>query len=124
MKRAIQTSWIAGLVALVLVVCADAQAPQRKPSVDPLQWLNASLEQVTTKISPAVVRIEVAGYRPLADRNDEDNEAKVQTLTKEHTAGSGVIVDPEGYIVTAFHVVKGARRLRVELDSRVHPKTP
>jgi serine protease Do len=124
MKRTIQASWAVGLGVLVLVVCADAQAPQEKPLVDPLQWLNASLEQVTTKISPAVVRIEVAGYRPLADRNDEDNEAKVQTLTKEHTSGSGVIVDPEGYIVTAFHVVKGARRLRVELDSRVHPKTP
>ena len=125
MKRTIQVGWAVGLVALVLSVYAAAQTPQEKPSVDPLQWLNASLEQVTTKISPAVVRIEVASYRPLADKNDEDdNEAKVQTLTKERSAGSGVIVDPEGYIVTAFHLVKGARRIRVELDSRVHPKTP
>jgi serine protease Do len=66
----------------------------------------------------------VASYRPLTDKNDEDSDAKVQTLTKEHSAGSGVIVDSEGYIITALHVVKGARRIRVELDGRVHPKTP
>jgi serine protease Do len=124
MKRTVQTHWVVGLVALVLVVWADAQTPPEKLPVDPLQWLNASLEQVTTKIAPAVVRIEVSSYRPSADDNDEENDAKVQRLTKEHSSGSGVIVDPEGYIVTALHVVKGARRIRVELDRRVHPKTP
>jgi serine protease Do len=125
MKRIIQASRVVELVTLVLVACAGAQTLQETLPVDPLQWLNASLEQVTTKVSPAVVRIEVASYRPLADRDDGDNnETKGQTLTKERSAGSGVIVDPEGYIVTAFHVVKGARRMRVELDSRVRPKTP
>jgi len=123
MMRTIQASWTVGLAALVLVVCADAQTPQEKPSVDPLQWLNASLAQVTMKIFPALVRIEVASYRPLPDKDDEDSDAKVQTVTKERSAGSGVIVDPDGYIVTAFHVIKGARRIRVELDSRVHPTT-
>lgn len=122
MKRTIQASWAVGLIAFVLVVCASAQVPQEKPTVDPLQWLNAALEQVTTTISRAIVRIEVASYRSLASDDDEDSEAKVQTLTKERSSGSGVIVDPDGYIVTAFHVVKGARRIRVELDSRVHPK--
>ena len=124
MKRTNQARWAVGLGALVLAVWANAQAPQERPSVDPLQGLNASLEQVTTKISPAVVRLEVASYRPLAEKNDEGSEANVQTLTKERSAGSGVIVDPEGYIVTAFHLVKGARRIRVELDSRAHPQTP
>jgi serine protease Do len=45
-------------------------------------------------------------------------------LTKERGSGSGVIVDPDGYIVTAFHVIEGARRIRVELNSRVHAETP
>jgi len=124
MRRKIQAGWVVGLGALALSACAVAQTSQETPSVDPLQWLNASLEQVTTRVLPAVVRIEVASYRPVTDKGDEDNEPKVQTLTKERSSGSGVIVDPQGYIVTAFHLVKGARRIRVELDSRVHPKTP
>jgi serine protease Do len=121
MKQTIHIGWVLGLVALVLAVCADAQVPQEKASVDPLQWLNASLEQVSTKVSPAVVHIEVVSYGPLAD---EDDEAKVQPLTRQRGSGSGVIVDPGGYIVTAFHVVEGARRIRVELDGRVHSETP
>jgi len=125
MKRTIQGSVAVGSVALILSIGVHAQAPPKKLSSDPLQWLSASLEQVTTKISPAVVNIEVAGYRAVDDENTEDNnDAKVQRLTKERTTGSGVIVDSEGYIVTAFHVIKGARRIRVDLDSRVHPWTP
>jgi serine protease Do len=121
MKQIIQLCWAAGLVSLVLSVCADAQAPQEKPTPDPLQEVNAYLEQIPTKVSPSVVHIEVASYGPLAD---EDDDAKSQTLTKQRGSGSGVIVDPDGYIVTAFHVVEGARRIRVELDRRVHATTP
>jgi hypothetical protein len=36
MKRTIHISWALGLVALVLGVCADAQVPQEKPSVNPI----------------------------------------------------------------------------------------
>lgn len=36
-------------------------------------------------------------------------------LTTQRTAGSGVILDPDGYIVTNAHVVSGAIRVQVEL---------
>ncbi len=36
-------------------------------------------------------------------------------LGRERAVGSGVIVDPDGYIVTNAHVVKGADRVRVVL---------
>ena len=36
-------------------------------------------------------------------------------VTTQRASGSGVIVDPEGYIVTNAHVVRGAQRLRVEV---------
>jgi serine protease Do len=115
--------WAAVLVASVLTVGAGAQVPQERPSVDPLQALNASLGQLTTKVSPAVVHIRVTSYRSSADEH-EDDAAKSQTLTKQHGSGSGVIVDPEGYIVTALHLVEGERRIHVELDSHVFPKAP
>ena len=37
-------------------------------------------------------------------------------VTTQRASGSGVIVDPEGYILTNAHVVRGAQRLRVELS--------
>ncbi len=121
MKQMIQLCWAVGLVSVVLSLRADAQAPQEKPAVDPLQLLNAYLERIPTKVYPALVHIAVASYGPLSD---EDDDVKSQTLTKQRGSGSGVIVDPDGYIVTAFHVVEGARRIRVELDKRVHAMTP
>jgi len=38
---------------------------------------------------------------------------------RERSLGSGVIVDPDGYIITNFHVVKGADRVRVVLTPTV-----
>ncbi len=37
-------------------------------------------------------------------------------VSTQRASGSGVLVDPTGYIVTNAHVVRGAQRLRVELS--------
>jgi serine protease Do len=37
-------------------------------------------------------------------------------VTTQRASGSGVIVDPDGYIITNAHVVTGVRRLRVEIQ--------
>ena len=39
------------------------------------------------------------------------------SLATRHTGGSGVILDPDGYIVTNAHVVKGARRVQVLIST-------
>jgi serine protease Do len=119
MSAVVHQRCVLGWLALNLVVSAGAQTLRSKPPVDTLQGLNSSLEHVTTKIAPAVVHIEVASY---ATSGDEDDEGRVQTLSKERVSGSGAIVDPRGYIVTARHVVEGARRIRVELNPRSHPQ--
>jgi serine protease Do len=120
MKRAIQARWAVALVALALSGFAGAQTHADPPSRDSLQRLNASLEQLPGNVTPALVHIEVTSYGPLPD---EDDDLKVQALTKQHGSGSGVIVDSEGYIITALHVVEGARRIRVELNSGAHTET-
>jgi serine protease Do len=38
-------------------------------------------------------------------------------VATERASGSGVIVDADGYIVTNAHVVKGARRVRIEIPA-------
>jgi serine protease Do len=84
-----------------------------RPSL--LRQLNASMETMAAKTSPAVVQIVVTGYGPVQHQGEED----VTVLAPEKALGSGVIVDPDGYIVTNAHVVRGAQRIRVILPQ--HP---
>jgi serine protease Do len=86
-----------------------------------LRELNSSLEQVISKVSPAVVQILVNGYGP-AETNGHSDVARI---VRQHAIGSGVIVDSNGYVITNAHVVEGAQRVRVVvslLASRSEPE--
>ena len=77
---------------------------------DTLAQLSDSLQQLASKVSPAVVQIEVSGFGPA-----QEGERKDAALMRQHETGAGVIVDPDGYIMTNAHVVEGAQRIRVVL---------
>lgn len=87
---------------------ADARAADRD---DTLEKLNASLESLAARVSPAVVQILVTGYGPLR----EEDRSQTAYIVRQKAVGSGVIVDPTGYIMTNAHVVEGAQRIRVAL---------
>jgi serine protease Do len=76
-----------------------------------LRELDSSIERVVARVSPAVVQIVVTGYGPSEDHGHTDT-AKI---VRQRAIGAGVIVDPEGYIMTNAHVVEGAQRIRVIL---------
>jgi serine protease Do len=84
--------------------------PAEAPPV--LQQLNSAIEQLTARISPAVVQVLVTGYGAFG----ENNRGQTALVTREHAIGSGVIVDSNGYIMTNAHVVEGAQRIHVALS--------
>src|SRR5579863_1445660 len=88
---------------------AVGERPSEAPEV--LKDLNSALEGLVAKVSPAVVQILVTGYGPI----EESNRSQTALIARQHAVGSGVIVDPDGYIMTNAHVVEGAHRIRVVL---------
>jgi S1-C subfamily serine protease len=90
-----------------------AKPSDTRPSEPPpvLVQLNSALQGLVARVSPAVVQVLVTAYGPL----NENNRAETALIVRQHAVGSGVIVDPEGYIMTNAHVVEGAQRIRVAL---------
>ncbi len=92
------------------------EKPQPKPdesasAAAALLQINNAMEALAAKVSPAVVQILVTGYGPL----HEENRSQTALIVRQHAVGSGVILDPDGYIMTNAHVVEGAQRIRVAL---------
>ena len=91
---------------------AGAQTPPAKAGTDVIREMSAAFESLVRRVSPAVVEVLVTGY----GTGDEDEDEKDSSgIGRERSLGSGVIVDAEGYILTNYHVVKGADRVRVIL---------
>ncbi len=94
------------------------QVTSRVPA-DMLEQLNDSLQRLASKVSPAVVQIDVTGFGP-AEQGDRKDTA---VMVRQHGIGAGVIIDPDGYIMTNAHVVAGAQQIRVVLSSAPPPPT-
>jgi len=100
----------AAMLCVALALAAPARGQSRSPARG-LTELSESLQELSARVSPSVVQIFVTGYA----EPDEDNPSMADPIL-ERSSGSGVIVDPEGYIVTNAHVVERATRLEVELS--------
>src|SRR6202034_3506332 len=119
--------WRIGANCGVIFVClfaaaslsAQSPAPANQPPLaisraNLLAQFNDSLEELTSRVSPSIVQVQVTGYRSI----EAKDESETSLIGRERSLGSGVIVDPDGYIVTNAHVVKGAQRIRVVVSTR------
>ena len=116
---------------------APAAAPLDVDSVSSLLALDKAMETLAARVTPAVVNVTVTS-RTKAEANGKQIPEDMQQFFGqggpfgqffgphmqqrqpqiEHGMGSGVVISPEGYIVTNNHVVDGAVDIRVTTSNR------
>src|SRR5579884_2576293 len=122
-----------------------AAAPLDDNSVSALLALDHAMETLAARVTPAIVNVTVTS-KTSPDSNDAEEQQngengddsnglqqffgpffgpfgkrfqmQPQQPQIEHGLGSGVIISPDGYIVTNNHVVDGATDIRVTLHDR------
>ncbi|HJY28894.1 MAG TPA: trypsin-like peptidase domain-containing protein [Pyrinomonadaceae bacterium] len=90
---------------------ASAQTTNHNRDSDPLHQFNSAVRKLVGQVTPSVVQVLATGYGPV-DSSSGNSSALVGMQQK---IGSGVIIDPDGYIVTNAHVVGGAQHVRVSV---------
>src|SRR6516165_6308779 len=117
-------------------------APLDTNKIAPLLSLDEAMETVAARVTPAIVNVAVtARVKPQQimqqgsdDNGDDDGGLRQffgmpfggnpfgrrmpQQPQIAHGIGSGVIISPDGYIVTNNHVIDGATEIRVTLSDR------
>ena len=117
---------------------AISAAPLDDRSVSSLTALDHDMETLAARVTPAVVNVAVTSR---GEDQGQDQSAQLQDLPPgfaqffgnpggggrrlekpqpqlQHGIGSGVIISPDGYIITNNHVVEGATQIRVTLNDR------
>src|SRR5262245_125690 len=97
----------------VLSLAVHASGALSEDAASPLRQLDVALRDITTKVSPAVVQVLVTGRGEI----DAASPGQAAEVGWPQRLGSGVIIDPSGYILTNAHVVERAQRVRVVLTN-------
>jgi len=124
-------------VAAKAAAVAPAAAALDDESVSPLLSLDKAMETLAARVTPAIVNVAVTS-RTKPDMAEGEMPDDMQHFFEffgpggngrrmpmppmqpqiEHGIGSGVIISPDGYVVTNNHVVDGAVDIRVTMSNR------
>jgi len=104
-------SVVVGLaVAFVVVLIRPELLPVLATSSQPASYADA-----VDKSAPAIASIYTRRLVPNSNSPLNTDQFRLNT-----SLGSAVVIDPEGYLVTNYHVIAGAAEIRVQLaDGRV-----
>jgi serine protease Do len=103
-----------------------AHAGISQQSVDTLAKIGQATAELAEAVKPSVVNISTTrtvklqgGVNPFFDdplfKRFFGDQFRMPKERKSASLGSGVIVDPKGYILTANHVIQGAEEIKVTL---------
>ena len=132
---------VGSVVTYDLVKPAPAKAAMASPTATPLNdnnvgallSLDQAMETLAARVTPAIVNVTVTSHSKTNLVGGEQSEDMQQFFGPfgqffghprqpqprvEHGLGSGVVISPEGYIVTNNHVVDGAMDVRVTMSDR------
>ncbi|MGB8913438.1 MAG: Do family serine endopeptidase [Candidatus Sulfotelmatobacter sp.] len=114
-------------------IASPTTTPLDDNSVSALLSLDQAMETLAARVTPAVVNVAVTS-RTKADTMDNEmsqlpegvppifgpffNHPTKPQSQIEHGIGSGVLISPDGYIVTNNHVIDGAVDINVTLKDR------
>ncbi len=127
------TAFLLAALTFILGACtghnAATQASPQLPPVVNSGPVQNSYADVVSRVTPAVVTIRSARRARPAQQHpfmDDprfrdffgDRAPQQQPEGRERGLGSGVVVSPDGYILTNHHVIDGAEDITVELSDR------
>ena len=129
---AVAGAFVLGASLFVGHGAVHAASPLDDNSVSALTALDHAMETVAARVTPAVVNVsvtsKVSGDVPTGDHMQNlppgfqqffgPMPQQPQQPQYEHGVGSGIIISPDGYIVTNNHVADGATDIKVTLHDR------
>jgi serine protease Do len=127
---------IGGMAAYRNRIGTSNTPPLSDNEVAPLIAFDRAMENVAERVTPAVVNISAVAHERTAELPQDGGDlppffgqffgpgsqffgqGMMPRNQVEHVGGSGVIISPDGYIVTNNHVVKGVSDIRVTLNDK------